>query len=296
MSARTTLENRFYELFQEYFYKAEKHRRWNVFDDIPWAEASKNPDPNVALLVESFFAVELFLPDYVRHIMRMVRKSRGRAWFQANWGYEECKHSMALEKWLLTSGARTDEQLQTWEHDVLEEEWTLHYGDEQLLSLCYTVLQEFATGLTYRRLKSLAEEKGIADPALSQTLSLLHRDEIGHFNFFKSGLELYMEHDRDLALEAMTHVLQTFHMPGADLIPGWDKRDALIREWDVMTDRVFMKDVVKPVLKNLGIEHGEMREIRRRLKERQENAPESITQLVVIDELTFEDDDQDVAA
>ncbi len=280
MGKRTTLENKFYDLFNEYFYNAEKHRRWNVYEDIPWDQASKTPDPEVATLVESFFAVELYLPDYVRHIMRMVRKSRGRAWFQANWGYEEAKHSMALEKWLLTSGARTDEQLQDWESQVLDEEWILHYGDEQLMSLCYTVLQEFATGLTYRRLNTFTKEKGISDPALAGALSLLHRDEIGHFNFFKKGLQMYMEVDRDRALEAMTGVLQSFHMPAAHIIPGWDARDKLIRDWDVMTDRIFLKDVVKPVMKNLGIDHQEMRAVRRRMKEQAEKDAPEVTEII----------------
>jgi acyl-[acyl-carrier-protein] desaturase len=281
MPARTTFENKLFELFNAYFAKAEKFRRWNVYEDIPWHEA-KNPDPEVAKLVESFYAVELYLPDYVRHIMGMVRKSRGRAWFQANWGYEEMKHSMALEKWLLASGARTNEELEDFEGQILDETWTLHYGDEQLLSLCYTVLQEFATGLTYRRLKEFAEGASKSDAALSGALSLLHRDEIGHFNFFKDALKLYMELDRDRVLEAMTHVLMSFHMPAADLIPGWKERDALIKEWGVMTDRVFLSDVVRPVMKTLGVDHQEMRAVRKRLAEQKDLAPKESTERMVI--------------
>jgi len=281
MPARTTFENKFYELFHAYFQKAEKYRRWNVYEDIPWHEA-KNPDPEVAKLVESFYAVELYLPDYVRHIMGMVRKSRGRAWFQANWGYEELKHSLALERWLMASGARTEEQLQDWEGQVLDENWVLHYGDEPLLSLCYTVLQEFATGLTYRRLKEFSEANDKSDPALQATLSLLHRDEIGHFNFFKDGLKLYMDIDRDRVLEAMTHVLMSFHMPAADLIPEWSSRDALIKDWNVMTDRIFLSDVVKPVMKTLGVDHQEMRAVRKRLAEQKNKAPVEVTERVVI--------------
>jgi acyl-[acyl-carrier-protein] desaturase len=281
MPARTTFENQLFDLFNAYFAKAEKYRRWNVYEDIPWHEA-KNPDADVAKLVESFYAVELYLPDYVRHIMGMVRKSRGRAWFQANWGYEEMKHSMALEKWLLASGARTHEELEDFEGQILDETWTLHYGDEQLLSLCYTVLQEFATGLTYRRLKEFTDENGKTDAALSGALSLLHRDEIGHFNFFKDSLKLYMDLDRDRVLEAMTHVLMSFHMPAADLIPGWKERDALIKQWDVMTDRVFLSDVVKPVMKTLGVDHQEMRAVRKRLAEQKGAAPKESTERMVI--------------
>jgi len=288
MGKRTTLENSFYDLFQQYFHNAEKNRRWNVDEDIPWNEASKTPNEDVAKLVESFYAVELYLPDYVRHILRMVRKSRGRAWFQCNWGYEEAKHSMALERWLMESGARSDEQLVDFEDAVLGEEWLLHYGDEQLLSLCYTVLQEFATGLTYRRLRTIATEKGFMDPALDKALSFLHRDEIGHFNFFKNSLKLYMDVDRDRCLEAMTSVLQSFHMPAAHIIPGWNSRDKLIREWGVMTDRIFLKDVVKPVMRNLGIDHQEMRTVRRKMAQEVGKTRPDITEVI---EATLSEDE-----
>ena len=67
--------------------------------------------PALADVVESFCAVELYLPDYVGKPMSKFRSSRGWTWFYANWGYEESKHSLALEDWLLRSGLRTDEQM-----------------------------------------------------------------------------------------------------------------------------------------------------------------------------------------
>ena len=62
MSAQ--FENRFYELYLEFFNRAEGERRWNVQKDIPWHEANPNVSDEIALIVESFLAVELFLPDY----------------------------------------------------------------------------------------------------------------------------------------------------------------------------------------------------------------------------------------
>ena len=47
-------------------------------------------------MVESFCAVELFLPDYITKFLEVNKNSRGGAWFLANWGYEELKHSLAL--------------------------------------------------------------------------------------------------------------------------------------------------------------------------------------------------------
>jgi acyl-[acyl-carrier-protein] desaturase len=43
--------------------------------------------------------------------MSVWRSSRARAWFYANWGNEESKHSLALADWLLRSRARTEGQM-----------------------------------------------------------------------------------------------------------------------------------------------------------------------------------------
>ena len=102
-----SLEGQFHNLYLEYFHKAEAHRRWNVLNDVPWDRIGRSPDPNVVRVVQAFMAVEMFLPDYTSKILHLVRSSRGRAWFQANWGYEESKHSLALEMWITRSGAQS---------------------------------------------------------------------------------------------------------------------------------------------------------------------------------------------
>src|SRR6266850_1355579 len=106
-SSSAQLENRFYELYIDFFNRAEAERRWNVQKDIPWDKCNPKVSDAIALIVESFCAVELFLPDYTSKILQLIRKSRGRAWFQANWGYEESKHSLVLEEWLVRSGKRS---------------------------------------------------------------------------------------------------------------------------------------------------------------------------------------------
>lgn len=47
----------------------------------------------MADIVESFCAVELYLPDYLRNAMSVWRPSRG--WAYTNWCDEESKHSLA---------------------------------------------------------------------------------------------------------------------------------------------------------------------------------------------------------
>src|SRR5438105_2325264 len=122
------LENRFYELYLEFFNRAELERRWNLQKDIPWEKANPAISDEIALIAESFMAVELYLPDYTSKILELVRKSRGRAWFQANWGYEESKHSLALEQWLLASGKRTRKEVDEFTEQVLDRVWNLPFA------------------------------------------------------------------------------------------------------------------------------------------------------------------------
>ena len=97
------MEEAYYRLFREFFCRAERKRRWTLEVDIPWHQVNGAMNPAVADVVESFCAVAMYLPDYIARLMPVVRSSRGRAWFHANWGYEESKLSLGLGEWLLRS-------------------------------------------------------------------------------------------------------------------------------------------------------------------------------------------------
>ncbi len=258
------LENQFHDLYLEYFHKAEAHRRWNVLNDIPWAEITTTPSAEIASVVQTFMAVEMYLPDYTSKIMHLVRSSRGRAWFQANWGYEESKHSLALELWITKSGARSVEQIREFQNDILSREWNLHY-ETPLEMMIYTTFQEFATSVNYRGLRRVALQQ-TADPALDKALTLLARDETGHFEFFKNGTKLFMDVDRDRVLEALNKVIHTFRMPAQTLVPDHASHGKLLKQLGIFDDRIFLRDVVRPVLKSLGVEAEELREARHRLR------------------------------
>src|SRR5205809_6177657 len=114
-----------YGLYRDFFDRAERKRRWSLADDIPWDQVNRAMTPAVADVVESFCAVELYLPDYISKALPMIRRNPGWAWFHANWGYEESKHSLALGDWLLKSGARSEEQMADMEDQVFQHEWDL---------------------------------------------------------------------------------------------------------------------------------------------------------------------------
>jgi acyl-[acyl-carrier-protein] desaturase len=252
------LEATFWQLYRDFFDMAERRRRWNLRDDIPWDQCNPRLNPAVADVVESFCAVELYLPDYTSKILPLVRSSRGRGWFYANWGYEESKHSLALGDWLIRSGSRTDEQMADLEGDVFQKEWNLPH-DSRLGMLVYAMTQELATWLSYRNLRRRAEEGG-GDPALSQLLTLVAVDERAHFDFFKQCVMVFLRHDRPGTLEQIRRVMNNFAMPAIhDLIGDSRRRVARIKELDIMTEDLYYREVYLPIVQMLGIDRAEMR-------------------------------------
>jgi acyl-[acyl-carrier-protein] desaturase len=257
MSGTTAeFENRFYELYLSFFHRAEEERRWNIQKDIPWGKSNPAVSDEIALIVESFMAVELFLPDYTSKILELVRKSRGRAWFQANWGYEESKHSLALEDWLVHSKKRTPKEVQVFADSVLERQWELPFESPRQMMI-YTTFQELSTGLNYRNLRRKAIEQH--DPALATALSFIARDESAHYQFFQDGVKLYMQADRDGTLRDIAWVLARFRMPAQDLIPDWEHRGQVIVGQKIFSDRIFFKDIMRPVLSVLGTSRDELK-------------------------------------
>jgi acyl-[acyl-carrier-protein] desaturase len=257
-TSNAAFENAFYELYLDFFNRAETERRWNIQKDIPWKECNPKVTDDIALIVESFCAVELYLPDYTSKILHLIRKSRGRAWFQANWGYEESKHSMVLEEWLVRSGKRTLQEVRAFADTILEREWNMPFQTPRQM-MVYTVFQELSTGLNYKNLR----RKVIAqnDPALATALSFVARDESAHYQFFQDGVKLYMKEDRDGTLADIRHVLAGFRMPAHDLIPDWEHRGKVIVGEKIFSDRIFYKDIMRPVLAVLGTSRKELQEL-----------------------------------
>lgn len=250
------LENRFYELYLEFFNRAEAERRWNIQKDIPWEKSNPAVSDDIALIVESFMAVELYLPDYTSKILELVRQSRGRAWFQANWGYEESKHSLALEQWLLRSGKRTRRELDEFADQVLAREWNLPFETPRQM-MVYTTFQELSTGLNYKNLRRRALEQN--DIALATALSFIARDESAHYQFFQDGVKLYLKEDRDATLEDIQYVLSLFRMPAHDLIPDWEHRGQAIIGQKIFSDRIFFREIMRPILSVLGTSRQELK-------------------------------------
>jgi acyl-[acyl-carrier-protein] desaturase len=251
-----------YQLFRDYFDQAERKRRWSLREDIPWNQCNPNISDAVTDLVETFCAVEMFLPDYLAKTIPGVRHIRGRAWFFANWGYEESKHSMALEDWLARSGKRSDKQLTDLHSDVVAHEWDVPYDNARYM-VCYTLVQELATWLHYVRLRKIVQNEG-GCPALERVLTLVSVDERAHFEFFRKMALLYIEFDREGTLETLRQVVNHFQMPAVHMLTDSKKRIAAVKDLNIFDDQVYIEHVVNPLLERLNLTRADLRRKARR--------------------------------
>jgi acyl-[acyl-carrier-protein] desaturase len=247
----------FYRLYREFFAHAERKRRWSLEEDIPWSQVNPGLSPAIADVVESFCAVELYLPDYVAKAMPLARTNKGWAWFHANWGYEESKHSLALGDWLLRSGARSDEQMADLEDALFAQEYDLPH-DSAPGMLIYAMFQELATWIHYRNLRRCVDQEG-GDPALSRLLGLIAVDERAHHAFYRSVVQLFLELDRGETLEQLKRVALTFAMPAVHLLADSRRRVEQVKRLEIFSEDIFWHEVYQPILATLGIDHKELR-------------------------------------
>lgn len=244
-----------YAAYRDYFDRAEKKRRWNVRTDIPWDQCNTGIDPVIADVVQTFCMVELFLPDYLAKQLPPVRANRGRAWMLANWGYEESKHSMVLEDWLVRSGHRTEKQIEAIADQTLAVEWNVLYGTPRN-AVIYTMFQELATQLHYRNLRKVA---GGRCPALDRVLDLVGTDEAAHAHFFRSLVSIYLEDDREATIESFRHVVNTFRMPADSLLADGPRRVEAVRSLGIFDERVFYDEVFQPLMHRLGLTRADLK-------------------------------------
>lgn len=248
------LEEKLYQEYLQFFEKAERERRWNVFTDIPWERVNKDATEELALCAETFCSVEMYLPDYVAGGINVVRKHFGQAWFQANWAYEESKHSLALMQYLVKSGKRTEEQMVDLQGRLFEKQWDLPFHTSRQMTF-YGCVQEMATFVIYVKHRERAAAEG--DECLRTIYDYVARDEIAHCRFYQSVIKVLLEEDREGTLTDMAHVFANFQMPGVGIVPDYDARILKMREAGI--DRsVFIQKVYMPILKYLGVSRHDM--------------------------------------
>lgn len=269
MTAERALRDEVHAAYLEFFELAERRRRWSVFSDIPWDELDEQKnDEQLAICAETFCGVEMYLPDYVRDGLNVLRDDFGQCWFHVNWGYEESKHALALRMYLERSGQRTADQLFDFERAVMRNAWRAPFRTPRQMT-CYGAIQEAATWLIYQ--KQLACARAAGEPVLARVYQLIMRDEAAHAAFYQKVVKLSLVEDREGTLSDLAWVFGNFKMPGAGLVPDYDARIGVMR--DAGIDRsVFLTRVWFPMLKKVGTDR---RELLKYQRFHRENAPQA---------------------
>jgi acyl-[acyl-carrier-protein] desaturase len=250
-----TAKDKFYRAYMDFFETAERKRRWSVFEDIPWDKLSPGANTEArAIRIETYCAEEMYLPDYNRAGVELLRGVFGLSWFQTAWSYEEARHGLVFREYLLRSGLRTPEQFDKLETQVFSNSWHAPFATRRQMS-CYGALQESATYLAYRAQKDRAElEK---DKTLEAIFFFVSRDEAAHAGFYREMIAIEMAEDRVGTLADLAHVIANFKMPGDGLIPNYHA--ALKIGGGGISPRLFLTRAVLPLLKQLGTSRHELK-------------------------------------
>jgi acyl-[acyl-carrier-protein] desaturase len=247
----------FRRLQRSFFDTAETKRRWNIDESIPWETVKyRAVATDLVEVLEAFYATEMYLPDYTAKLLELNRNNQGVAWFLANWGYEESKHSLGIEQWMLRSGRRTEQDMERLNAALLAGEWQLPFETSRQM-MVYSCLQELATQRNYLNLAKLTAPAG--DGALQRLLLLIASDEGVHHKIMAEFVKTYMQADRAGTIADLRHVLQNFAMPAHEVIPDWERRGELIERLRIYGGRQFVLEVLNPTLKRLGISRSELR-------------------------------------
>jgi acyl-[acyl-carrier-protein] desaturase len=251
------IERGFFGLYRWYVTRSQETRNWNPYLGFEWNKLRPDLTQDTKTILQGFFAVEQYVPDYTSKALNLLRRSHGRANFQIRWGSEEEKHAATWETAVMFSGAQTPEQLEHYRYQLRGKEWELPWEDPLHL-ITYTVFQERATQLNYINMGRIASGNGEkyndVDPVLAKVSATIAADEAAHYNFFLEGLRLIMYYYPLETLEAIRDVLSRFAMPAQNLMPDWENFFETAYRTAIYGPRQYAKDVVAFVFKTLGIE------------------------------------------
>ena len=250
-----TMKENAYRVYVDFLETAEKKRRWNIFDDIPWDKLDASPGSDTtAQRIELFCSEELYVPDYASKSLQLLRSNFGMAWFQNCWAFEETRHGLVFREYLTRSGLRTEGEFATLADGIFAQAWDLPYETMRRM-VCYGALQEGATYVAYKAQKDKARTAG--DPVLEAIFHFVGRDEAAHGGFYRAIIELELGQDRAGTIDDLAHVLSTFKMPGDGLIENY--RERLSTSGAGISPRSFLQRVVAPLLTTLEISWPELK-------------------------------------
>jgi acyl-[acyl-carrier-protein] desaturase len=243
-------------LYRWYLARSQATRNWNPDLDFDWRSFSTRHSDEVNTMLEGFYAVEQYVPDYVKNLLDVIRQNYGRAQFHVRWGAEEQRHMDAWRNTVLFARRRSLAWLEQWTDRLRAGEWLLPW-DDPLHMLFYTVVQERATQVTYVNMADIAAGRpgfeSDADPVLERVARTIAIDEAAHYNFFNECARLHLYYYPAEALEALVDVLRHFSMPGTEIIPNFPEFEEIVARSAVFGPRQYATDVLRVVMGNLDV-------------------------------------------
>jgi acyl-[acyl-carrier-protein] desaturase len=246
-------------LYRWYIDRSQTSRNWNPDRSFDWRAFHQNHSSELITIIEGFYAVEQFAPDYTSELIRATRENYGRSHFHMRWGTEEARHADLWRNMLLFSRQRTPEQIEQYTEDLRANAWTLPF-DGILHALLYTVFQERATQLNYMNLAKVGRGQSEApqftndaDPVLVEACQAIATDEAAHYNFFLAGAQVYLYYYPEETLCALVDVLKYFIMPAAKHIPNYAAFVKALYEGGIFGRQQYVLEVIPVALEKLGI-------------------------------------------
>ncbi|MGN6129271.1 MAG: acyl-ACP desaturase [Nocardioidaceae bacterium] len=205
-------------------------------DDAPMSDVARS-----ALVVN--LLTEDNLPSYHHEIA--VIFGRDAAWgsWVHRWTAEEGRHGIAIRDYLLTSRAVDPRELERLRMQHMSTGYRSAHGEDLLRSLAYVSFQELATRVSHRNTGRLTD-----DPVADQLLARVAADENLHMIFYRNLLKAALALAPDQTMRAITDVVTSFQMPGAD-IAGFQRKAVQMAVAGVYDLRQHRDDVVAPVLR-----------------------------------------------
>jgi hypothetical protein len=198
-------ERELYALYRNYFRDGEQNRTWNLWNDIAWD--APTPTGDLIAQVWAAYAEAAFLPDYAANALRILRGSRGRAWFVTRWSYEEGKRLLGLSEWLQKAGEIPDADLRDATDTLLDGQRFLPYYEEPL----YVMLDMMLWEQRHRtqRLSLMEQARAEKQAPLLQLLDFLERDDAAQQEFLKSSLRIIAKNYRADMENALAQIAES---------------------------------------------------------------------------------------
>jgi len=235
---------------------SQRRRSWHADTCIDWRAVRRDHTEAVGTIIEGFFAVEQYTPDYVGPLLGLIRASYGRSQWHVYWGAEEARHADLWRNTVVALGRRDQRWIEDYASELRRHEWALPWESPRHI-LFYQVIQERATQVSYLNLGLALDGKlprleTPADDTLASACRLIAVDEAAHYAFFVEVARLFLYYEPEASLEALVDVLRHFTMPARHVIPGYDHFARVLHDAGVFGRSIHYRDVVHVVLSSLS--------------------------------------------